>query len=157
MQSYQLKSYSVEETLRLASSFSTVLLPSDCLLLDGDLGAGKTHFVKGLGSGLHVKQMITSPTFTIIKEYEGTLPLYHMDVYRVGETAEELGLEEYIEGEGVTVIEWAHLIEDMLPTTYFSLKIEKVSETERVLTFKAEGASHVKRLEEWLNDNDIGN
>ncbi|WP_144559607.1 tRNA (adenosine(37)-N6)-threonylcarbamoyltransferase complex ATPase subunit type 1 TsaE [Shouchella miscanthi] len=155
MQLMELKSFSVEDTMALAASFAAYLKPSDCILLAGDLGAGKTHFVKGLGRGLGVDCMITSPTFTIIKEYEGRLPLYHMDVYRVGEEADELGLEEYIEGSGVTVIEWAHLIQDLLPAHSFSFTIKKSSETERDILIQAQGSSHLRRLEEWMNDNVI--
>ncbi|AIC95740.1 tRNA (adenosine(37)-N6)-threonylcarbamoyltransferase complex ATPase subunit type 1 TsaE [Shouchella lehensis] len=157
MQLIEVKSFSVEDTMTLASSFAAFLQPSDCILLAGDLGAGKTHFVKGLGKGLGVDRMITSPTFTIIKEYEGRLPLYHMDVYRVGEEADELGLEEYLEGSGVTVIEWAHLIQDLLPAQYFSFTIKKSSETERDIIIQAQGSSHLRRLEEWMNDNDNRN
>ena len=79
------------------------------------MGAGKTTFTKGLAEGLGNHRNVNSPTFTIIKEYQGRLPLYHMDVYRVEDSFEDLGFEEYFKGGGVTVVEWAHLIEDQLP------------------------------------------
>ena len=89
--------------------------------LEGDLGAGKTTFTKGLAKGLDIKKTVNSPTFTIIKEYKGRLPLYHMDVYRVADSFEDLGFDEYFEGDGVTVVEWAHLIEEQLPVELLTI------------------------------------
>ena len=99
-----------EETARFAHELAQKLSSGDVLALEGDLGAGKTAFTKGLAKGLGVTRMVNSPTFTIIKEYMGRLPLYHMDVYRVSESEEDLGFDEYFDGDGVTVVEWAHLI-----------------------------------------------
>ena len=104
-----------------------------CWLLEGDLGAGKTAFTKGLAKGLGVTRMVNSPTFTIIKEYMGSLPLYHMDVYRVSESEEDLGFDEYFEGDGVTVVEWAHLIKDHLPEEILTIYIYRLSDTSRLL------------------------
>ena len=104
-----------EETLQFAVSLAQRLLGGDVIALEGDLGAGKTAFTKGLAKGLGVTRTVNSPTFTIIKEYQGRLPLYHMDVYRVSESEEDLGFDEYFDGDGVTVIEWAHLIKEQLP------------------------------------------
>lgn len=97
------------------------------LCLIGDLGVGKTEFVKGFAKGLEVADYITSPTFTIVNQYEGKLPLYHFDVYRINDVDEmyEIGYEEYIYGQGVCVIEWANLIEDILPEERVTVKIEK--------------------------------
>jgi tRNA threonylcarbamoyladenosine biosynthesis protein TsaE len=104
-----------EETSQFAARLSGLLKPGDVIALEGDLGAGKTTFTKGLAKGLEIKKTVNSPTFTIIKEYKGKLPLYHMDVYRVADAFEDLGFDEYFEGDGVTVVEWAHLIEEQLP------------------------------------------
>ncbi|WP_420829958.1 tRNA (adenosine(37)-N6)-threonylcarbamoyltransferase complex ATPase subunit type 1 TsaE [Bacillus ectoiniformans] len=99
------------------------LFPGSVILLEGDLGAGKTTFTQGLAKGLGVKRNVNSPTFTIIKEYMGKMPLYHMDVYRVKDSEEDLGFDEYFYGEGVCVIEWAHLIEAQLPDEYLKISL----------------------------------
>ena len=95
--------------------------------LSGDLGVGKTVFTKGFAKGLGITEHVTSPTFAIVNEYEGRLPLYHFDVYRIGDVEEmdEIGYEDYIYGEGVSLIEWANLIEEILPEHYTEIKIEK--------------------------------
>lgn len=96
--------------------------------LVGDLGVGKTVFTKGLAKGLGIEEPVSSPTFTIVQVYEeGRLPFYHFDVYRIGDIEEmdEIGYEEYVYGEGVSLIEWANLIEDILPEHYTEVKIEK--------------------------------
>ena len=96
--------------------------------LEGDLGVGKTIFTKGLAYGLGVREDVVSPTFTIVQEYEdGRLPFYHFDVYRIGDVEEmdEIGYEDYIHGEGVCLIEWANLIEEILPETRIRIVIEK--------------------------------
>ena len=96
----------------------------------GDLGAGKTAFVQGLAKALGITSHITSPTFTIINEYEGRLPLYHFDVYRIADCDEmyEIGYDEYINGDGVCIIEWAELIEDIFPDKYYKITILKDDE-----------------------------
>lgn len=96
--------------------------------LVGDLGVGKTVFTKGLAKGLGIEEPVSSPTFTIVQVYEeGRLPFYHFDVYRIGDIEEmdEIGYEDYVYGEGVSLIEWADLIEDILPEHYTEVKIEK--------------------------------
>ena len=93
----------------------------------GDLGAGKTAFVQGMAKALNIDEPVTSPTFTIVNEYNGTLPLYHFDVYRIGSSDEmfEIGFDEYVNGDGISVIEWAELIEDILPPDTISVTIRK--------------------------------
>ena len=95
--------------------------------LSGDLGVGKTVFTKGFAKGLGITEHVTSPTFAIVNEYEGRLPLYHFDVYRIGDIEEmdEIGYEDYFYGEGLTMIEWANLIEEILPDHYREITIEK--------------------------------
>ena len=126
---------SLDQTLALAKYLGQQLKAGMILTLEGDLGAGKTTFTKGLAKGLEIKRNVNSPTFTIIKEYEGRLPLYHMDVYRLENGAEEMGLEEYFYGEGVCVIEWASMIADELPKERLDIKIYRTSDTERTIEF----------------------
>lgn len=120
-------SNSYDETLEIAASFSGTLNKGDVLCMYGDLGAGKTAFVQGLAKGLGIEEPITSPTFTIVNEYEGRLPLYHFDVYRIADSDEmyEVGFDEYVYGEGVSVIEWCELIEDILPEKRYNITIKK--------------------------------
>ena len=102
--------------------------PGQVFTLIGDLGVGKTVFTKGLAAGLGVEEPVSSPTFTIVQIYEeGRLPFYHFDVYRIGDVAEmdEIGYEDYIYRDGVSLIEWANLIEEILPEHYTEVKIEK--------------------------------
>nr|WP_233129821.1 tRNA (adenosine(37)-N6)-threonylcarbamoyltransferase complex ATPase subunit type 1 TsaE [Domibacillus epiphyticus] len=109
---------------RFAAYVASLLAPGDVLLLEGDLGAGKTTFTQGLAAALGVKKNVNSPTFTIIKEYKGKYPLYHMDVYRLGQDSEEdLGFDEYFYGDGISVVEWAHYIEDQLPDEYVAITL----------------------------------
>src|SRR5690606_26779599 len=98
MNSYELHSKSREHTYAIANKLGSLLQQGDVLLLEGDLGAGKTTFTKGIAVGLDITRNVNSPTFTIIKEYEGRLPLYHMDVYRVEDSSEDLGIDEYFYG-----------------------------------------------------------
>ena len=102
--------------------------PGEIYCLYGDLGTGKTVFSQGFGAGLGIEEPISSPTFTILKEYdEGRLPFYHFDVYRIGsvDEMEEIGYFDKIDGDGVCLIEWAELIRDILPQTYYKVTIEK--------------------------------
>ncbi|MBA4495572.1 tRNA (adenosine(37)-N6)-threonylcarbamoyltransferase complex ATPase subunit type 1 TsaE [Paenactinomyces guangxiensis] len=103
------------ETRGLALRMAKFLKRGDVLALEGDLGAGKTTFAQGLAEGLGIEQKVDSPTFTIVKEYGGQIPLYHMDVYRVESPDEELGLEEYFYGDGICLVEWASRVKPLLP------------------------------------------
>ncbi len=125
--------------MALAEKVGQFAEPGDILTLEGDLGAGKTCFTKGLAKGLGIKRTVKSPTFTIIKEYNGRIPLYHMDVYRVEDSAEELGLEEYFYGTGITVVEWASLIEEQLPEERLAIAIYHKGGDKRELRFIAKG------------------
>ena len=115
-----------EQTMNLAKKLTELLEPGMTLLLEGDLGAGKTTFTKGIGEGLGVKRIIKSPSYTIIREYQdGRLPLYHIDLYRLDESeASELGLEEYFEGNGITVVEWASVAPAELPAERLEIRLK---------------------------------
>jgi len=108
---------SVEETSRIGEQLGRLLSRGNIICLSGDLGAGKTAFTQGIAKGLEVLDYVTSPTYTIINEYEGKLPLYHFDVYRLNNVEEmyELGYEEYFFGDGVVVLEWADIVRDIIP------------------------------------------
>ncbi len=123
MSKYEFISKHPEDTMEFSKRLATLLQPGDVIALEGDLGAGKTTFTKGLAIGLEIHRNVNSPTFTIIKEYQGRLPLYHMDVYRVEDSFEDLGFDEYFEGDGVTVVEWAHLIESQLPSELLTISL----------------------------------
>lgn len=143
-----------QETERLAAFIGEHCWQGAVLALDGDLGAGKTTFSKALAAALGVEEMVSSPTFTIIKEYEGKqLPFYHMDVYRLSlEEADELGLDEYFYGQGVTVVEWASLIEEIMPEQHLSLYMEWVDEERRNIHLQAHGSRYeqlLQQLKEW--------
>ncbi len=119
---------SAEETFALGKSLGEKASPGQIYTLDGDLGTGKTVFTQGVAAGLGITEAISSPTFTIIQEYDtGRLPLYHFDVYRIGdiEEMEEIGYDDYFFGEGICLIEWADLIRDILPEHVIRITIEK--------------------------------
>lgn len=122
------ESFGEQDTFQIGKQLGEAAQPGDIYLLEGDLGVGKTVFAKGFAQGLGIEEPITSPTFTIIQEYdEGRLPLYHFDVYRIADSSEmdEIGYEEYFFGEGVCLIEWSQLIEDILPEHKIRVVIEK--------------------------------
>ncbi|WEG73284.1 tRNA (adenosine(37)-N6)-threonylcarbamoyltransferase complex ATPase subunit type 1 TsaE [Vagococcus intermedius] len=125
---YLLKSEA--ETLAVAERMGRQLKSGDCIVLTGELGAGKTTFTKGLAKGLDIEQMVKSPTYTIVREYrKGRLPLFHMDVYRLEDGAGDLGLEDYFESEGVSIVEWGQMIKEDLPESYVELTLSYLSET----------------------------
>lgn len=138
---YEFRAGSLADTLRFAALLEPQLQPGAILALDGDLGAGKTRLSQALAQYLDVPGLVNSPTFTIIKEYEGgRLPLYHMDVYRLSlEEADDLGLDEYFYGEGVTIVEWASRIEPILPDDRLSIYIRDLGGEERVLELRPSG------------------
>lgn len=125
----EFESNSYEETQKFAEKFSKTLKAGDVLCMYGDLGVGKTAFVQGLAKGLGIDEPITSPTFTIVNEYSGRLPLYHFDVYRIADSDEmyEIGYEEYVYGDGVSVIEWPQLIDDILPEKDMTLLYQRIT------------------------------
>ena len=119
---------SAEETYQLGMEIGKKAVKGQVFTLVGDLGVGKTVFTQGLAKGLEIEEAISSPTFTIVQVYdEGRLPFYHFDVYRIGDISEmdEIGYEDYVYGDGVSLIEWANLIEEILPARRTSIIIEK--------------------------------
>lgn len=157
-ESFILFTYSPEETMAIASKLAHLLHSGDVLLLEGDLGAGKTTFTKGLAKGLGITRNVNSPTFTIIKEYKGgRLPLYHMDVYRLDDSFEDLGFDEYFEGDGVTVVEWAHLIQEQLPVQLLQINLYHEADEARRLELTAYGQHYIDLCKELLKNENSGN
>lgn len=144
-----LKSYktkSAEQTIELGKKIGALLNSSDVLLLIGDLSAGKTTITKGIGLALGVTKVINSPTFTIVKEYQGRCPLYHLDLYRLEGLNNDFDLEEFIEGDGVCVIEWPYQVEEILPKEYLEINLKRLSEFERSIEVKAKGSRYEEVL-----------
>ncbi len=139
MKQYTYTSRGSDETISLGEKIAKLFQPGDVITLEGDLGAGKTHFTKGVAKELEVKRVVNSPTFTIIKEYSGRIPLYHMDVYRLEHSDEDLGFDEYFNGQGVTVIEWASIIEEQLPEERLDIVIRIGIDGERSFIFTPRG------------------
>nr|MBU1328481.1 tRNA (adenosine(37)-N6)-threonylcarbamoyltransferase complex ATPase subunit type 1 TsaE [Candidatus Omnitrophota bacterium] len=126
---------SAKETMLIGEKLARKLKPGDMVALSGDLGSGKTTFTKGIGKGLGVKdsKRINSPTFVLIKEYNGRVPLYHLDLYRLDDLKEieNLAIEEYIYGNGITVIEWAEKIKSILPEKHIFVKLKIKGDNKR--------------------------
>lgn len=142
---YEKLTNSAIETKEFASRLGTLVSPGDVITLEGDLGAGKTTFTQGLAVGLGVKRNVTSPTFTIIKEYQGRIPLYHMDVYRLKDAEEDIGFAEYFYGTGITIIEWAQYIDDFLPKNRLDIYIEVIDQDRRKIICQSSD-SHYETL-----------
>ena len=123
-----IETYSAEETFELGRQIGLQAKAGEVYTLTGDLGVGKTVLTQGVAAGLSIEEPVNSPTFTIVQIYEeGRLPFYHFDVYRIGDVEEmdEIGYEDYFYGDGICLIEWANLIEEILPSTYRQITIEK--------------------------------
>ncbi len=147
---YSLITSSLEQTWRVGEMLGALLGPGDLVCLYGDLGAGKTSLSYGIARGLEVKeQYVTSPTFTFVNEYEGRVPFYHIDLYRLKdpEELENIGFEEYVGSDGATVIEWAERAEEELPEDRLSVYLTYVDEKSREIGFLAEGERYQKLLE----------
>lgn len=136
-------SRSVDDTMELAQNIESEKFENMVICLKGELGSGKTVFVKGFARSLEIDENITSPTFNIVKEYtSGQIPLYHMDVYRLDENKEDLGLEEYFTKGGITIIEWSDLISDILPDERLEIKFKMKDENTRVLILTPYGKDY---------------
>lgn len=151
MGEYKFISSQPEETIEFARRMAKQLRPKDVIALEGDLGAGKTTFTKGLAQGLEIRKTVNSPTFTIIKEYNGIMPLYHMDVYRLEDSDEDLGFDEYFDGNGVTVVEWAHYIDEQLPSEILTIRLELGENGTRLITAVPEGERYKQLCEELFS------
>ncbi len=138
------------DTIELAENIESEKFPNMIICLDGELGSGKTIFTKGIAKSMGITETITSPTFTIIKEYNGELPLYHMDVYRLDGNTDGVGIEEYFEKGGVVVIEWASTIKDILPSEYLHIKFKVVDENKRTLIITPHGTKYEELCEAVL-------
>ena len=137
-----------EETIELGKRIGIILKVGDVVLLDGDLSAGKTTLTKGIGFSLGVKKVINSPTFTIVKEYSGNVKLYHLDLYRLDGLNNDFDLEEYIEGDGITVIEWPMQVEEIIPNDYLKVILKRIDENKREISI--EGIGRYKEYEEII-------
>lgn len=148
---------SAAETEKIGALVGEKLERGMVVVLTGELGAGKTAFARGVARGLGVRDPVTSPTFTLIQEYTGRLPLYHFDVYRLQDPGEleDLGYDEYIEGDGVCLIEWGDLVREFLPSTYLEVHLSG-RDTTRSLTFTPRGGRYEKLVEELKASVDPG-
>lgn len=139
---------SINDTMELAQNIEAEKFPGMIICLDGELGSGKTVFVKGFAEALQVDENITSPTFNIVKEYStGEIPLYHMDVYRLENDDRSIDFEKYFNSDGVSIIEWSELIEDILPEERLDIKFKVIDENIRVIKL----IPHGSRYEDIVN------
>lgn len=148
--SITIKTDSVKETIAIGNKLGKLLSPGDVIFLTGELGAGKTCFVKGIAKGLGIKgRSITSPTFIIINEHKGKIPLYHIDLYRIGviDDLRDIGMEELLYGKGVTAIEWAERIKDTLPDERMDITLKWVDDKTRSIEIRAFGHHHKEILD----------
>ena len=145
---YKFSSHNLEDTMELAQNLEAEKFENMVICLDGELGSGKTVFVKGFAQSLGIDEDITSPTFNIIKEDQsGEMPLYHMDVYRLEDTNDEIGVEEYFEKGGICIIEWSEMIKDKLPEERLEIKFKIIDENKRLLILKPYGEKYENLVE----------
>ena len=148
---YKIITNSELETVELAENLESEKFENMIICLDGELGSGKTIFTKGFAHALGIEESITSPTYTIIKEYpEGEMPLYHMDVYRLDGAYEGVGIEDYFNKNGVVIIEWANTISDILPEERLEIKIKIIEENKRVIKIRPYGQKYEEICEAIL-------
>jgi len=148
---YKIVTHGEFETIEIAQNFESEKFENMVICLDGELGSGKTVFTKGFANALGIEENITSPTFSIIKEYlDGEMPLFHMDVYRLDGNTDGVGIEEYFDKKGVVIIEWAKTIRDILPEDRLEIKFKIADENKRVLIIKPYGQRYEELCEEVL-------
>lgn len=140
-----------QETKELAQRLATFLLPGDILALEGNLGAGKTTFTQGLAKGLQIDHHIDSPTFMMIKEYQGRLPLYHMDLYRLEEESNILGLDDYFYNDGICVLEWPSRIREIIPADAVFINIERHPDESRHIHISSTNPRSLQLCKELSN------
>lgn len=140
---YKITSFDEKETIELAENFESEKFPNMVICLKGDLGSGKTVFAKGFASALGINETVTSPTFNIVKEYyDGEMPFFHMDVYRIDEANVEIDFQEYFTKKGVTIIEWSDMIVDQLPKNRLEISFRIIDENKRMLIIKPYGKKY---------------
>jgi tRNA threonylcarbamoyladenosine biosynthesis protein TsaE len=141
MGEFELTSGSPDETIKIGTIIGELAIPGDVLLLEGKLGAGKTCLTQGIGFGLGIDDYVLSPTFVIMRELYGRLPLYHIDLYRLDDIEEsiDLGLDDYFYGEGLSVVEWAEKAISIMPRNRLLIRISYLSDIERRLLFEPSG------------------
>ena len=149
MDDYKIVTHSENETISIAQNIESEKFPNMVICLTGDLGSGKTLFTKGFAHAMGIDD-VTSPTFTIIKEYQGELMLYHMDVYRLEDSNENIGIEEYYDRGGVTIIEWSDMIKDRLPEERLDIRFIITGENTRTLILTPYGERYKNICESAL-------
>ena len=148
---YKLTSRCEEDTLEIAENIESEKFPGMVICLDGELGSGKTVFVKGFAKALGIKETITSPTFSLVKEYyDGEMSLFHMDVYRLDDSNKNFGLDDYLNQDGICIIEWPEMIENQLPEERLDIKIKVIDDETRVLVFTPYGQQYEELCEAVL-------
>lgn len=148
MKNFTAYTENVGETHALGEKIGRAVSENMVLLLSGDLGAGKTTLTQGIAKGLGIRRNVTSPTFTILKIYRGRMPLYHIDAYRLEGVSQDLGFEELMEDDGLTVIEWSQFVPEIIPDEYLSVSIHLLDEDRRRFDFEAKGGRYEELLEE---------
>lgn len=144
-------SKSIKDTEILAENIESNKFENMVICLNGDLGSGKTLFAKAFAKSMGISKNVTSPTFTIVKEYyDGDMPLFHMDLYRVAENNEEFGIEEYYEENGICLIEWSNLCLDKIPLERLNIEFEITSENQRLINITAYGEKYIRLCEESI-------
>ena len=140
---YKYTSRNEKDTMTLAQNLESEKFSNMVICLDGELGSGKTIFVKGFAKSLGLEETITSPTFNIVKEYtSGEMPLYHMDVYRLEDGDESIGFNDYFNSDGVSIIEWSELISDILPEERLDIKFKVIDENTRIIKLTPHGSKY---------------
>ncbi|GAB4526264.1 MAG: tRNA (adenosine(37)-N6)-threonylcarbamoyltransferase complex ATPase subunit type 1 TsaE [Anaerolineae bacterium] len=144
-------SHSETQTRRLGARLGELFTGGEIVALQGELGTGKTRWVQGAGQGLQVNQPVTSPSFTLVNEYPGRLTLYHIDLYRINQAAEALafGIEDYLYGDGVCLIEWAERIVEILPPERMWITFHYLDDTKRRITLQAAGDHYLRLLDNF--------
>lgn len=148
---YKVTTHNELETIEIAQNLESEKFPNMIICLDGELGSGKTVFTKGIANALGINETITSPTFTIIKEYQtGEMPLYHMDVYRLDGDTSGIDIEEYYNKGGIVIIEWSKTIKDILPNERLEIKFKILGEDKRMLIITPYGKKYEELCEAVL-------
>lgn len=148
----EISSHSSEQTRKIGWLLGQNAVAGDLVLLIGDLGAGKTTFTQGIAQGLQVDQPVRSPTFVLVTQYQGRLLLNHIDLYRIGGLGEvlDIGLEEYLLGDGISIIEWANRVPDAFPGNRLEIHFEYLNEKDRMLKFKCFGQRYYELLHSMI-------